>query len=116
MASNSTKKRPTSIIPGDESRRRRLHTTGRRARAGRAHDLVGVQYSNFILVFLEADDGARGVAVGGYQTVAVADEREGALHGSARAAAFAVFAASVVFGRGALVAAGAAPFASDAQR
>ena len=30
MASESKKKRPTSIIPGDESRRRREGTAGRR--------------------------------------------------------------------------------------
>ena len=36
MASKSTKKPPTSIIPGDESRRRREGTAGRRARALRS--------------------------------------------------------------------------------
>ena len=43
---------------------------------------MAVQYSNFILVLLEADDGARGVAVRGDEGVAVADEGEGALHGA----------------------------------
>ena len=36
MASKSTKKPPTSIIPGDESRRRREGTAGRRGRALRS--------------------------------------------------------------------------------
>ena len=111
MASTSTKKRPTSIIPGDESRRRRLHTTGRRARAGRAHDLVRVQHSHLVLVFFKTNNGARGVAVGGDEGVAVADEREGALHGCSDPAPRGAVAASVgAFAfAGAPVVAGARP-------
>jgi len=43
---------------------------------------VAVEDGHLILVFFKTNDGPRGVAVGRYQSVAVADEREGALHGA----------------------------------